>query len=166
MATTTTAGSTTITFATVQPGDTGDTSNSIQVELDSEANGGKTTFTPDDIAYFLVYAPTNLSVTADTTLGTVALTGSKSVAQTETLQFVQETEANLSKIPNGAVTTEWIGRNNGSVTVTSSKVTVATKCNGVLKCTYNATAKAGKLSGVTIPAGQTEIEALVVVAAA
>lgn len=156
--------STTISFAIVQPDGV---NASISVELDDAANSNKSTFLPGDTANFLVHTnPASLAVTVDTTIGTVAANGSKSVAVADQLVFVQSKEETLSKVPNGAVTTAWIGRAAGSPSVSGSTVTLPTEANGVLSCGYNTTAKAFKLSGVTIPTGLDEIQALIVVSAA
>lgn len=155
--------STTITFAVTGTSDDSD----ISVELDDELNGDKTTFKSGDTVYFNVYTnPTDLSVTVDTTLGSTAENGSKSVEQTETISFVKSKTASLSKLPAGAVSYSYIGRSGGTPTFSGKDVTVPTEINALMKCTYSATAKAYKLSGVTIPTGETEIQVLVVVSPA
>lgn len=155
--------STTVTFAIVQPDGL---NSSISVELDDEANGDKTTFLPGDTAHFLVHTnPENLAITLDTTIGSISANGSKSVAVSEQLTFIQSQSETLGKIPNGAVTTSWIGRAGGSPTISDSTVSLPAIINGVLNCTYNTTARAYRLAGVTIPTGLDEIQALIVVSA-
>ncbi len=160
MASTTTK-STTVTFAIV--GSDGGAED-IQVELDELANNGKSTFLPSDSAYFLVFTnPSDLGITIDTTLGTITSLGTKLVERVETLQFVQSSSEGLGFVPDGAVTTEWIGRSGGLVSISGTTVSLPAAINGVLECKYLALAKAYKLSGVTIPAGREEVEVLIVV---
>lgn len=157
----TTARSTTVTFAIVGSSDTTD---DIQVELDEVANNNKSTFLPTETCHFLVFTnPTSLGITLDTTMGTITANGTKNADVEDTLQFVQSNAENLSKLPVGGVTTTWLGRAGGSPSVNGSTVSVPTIINGVLNCKYQATARAYKLSGVTIPAGMEEVEVLIVV---
>lgn len=159
--------STTITFAIVQPDGADGSSSSISVELDAEANDNKTTFLPGDTANFIIHTvPSDLDVTVDTTIGTVAANGTKSVAVQDQLVFIQSLEETLSKVPNGTVTTAWVGRAGGTPIVSGSSIKLTTATNGVLNCTYNTTAKAYTLAGVTIPSGLEEIQVLIVVSAA
>lgn len=159
-----TSASTTITFAIVQPDNVDGSNPSISVELDDVANNNKSTFQPGDTAHFLVHTnPAGLAVSIDTTVGTVSANGTKSVPVQDQLVFIQSTEETLNRIPNGAVSTAWIGRAGGTPTVSGSSVTLADVTNGILACSYETTAKAYRLSGVTIPAGLDEIQALIVV---
>lgn len=159
--------STTITFAIVQPDNADGSSSSIAVELDDAANNNKNTFQPGDTAHFLVHTnPPGLAISVDTTVGTISPNGTKSVAVTEQLTFIQSKEETLDRVPNGSVTTSWVGRAGGNPTVSGSNVTLSAAANGVLACSYETTAKAYKLSGVTIPAGLDEIQVLIVVSAA
>ena len=157
----TTTKSTTVTFAIV--GADGATED-ILVELDEELNNEKSTFLPTDTAYFLVFTnPPDLAINIDTTMGTIASLGSKSVAKEDMLQFVQTSSETLGYIPSSAVTAEWIGRSGGSTSVSGSTVSVPELINGILKCNYDATAQSYSISGVTIPAGMEEVEVLIVV---
>lgn len=156
--------STTITFAIVQPDNADGSSSSIAVELDDAANNNKSTFQPGDTAHFLVHtSPQALAITVDATMGTISANGTKSVPVAEQLEFVQSAEETLDRIPNGSVTTSWIGRAGGTPTVSGNTVTLAAPVNGVLACSYETTAKAYRLSGVTIPTGLDEIQVLIVV---
>ena len=156
----TTARSTTVTFAITGT----DSADEIQVELDEEANNKKSTFLPSETCYFLVFTnPQNMAIDIDTTMGTVTARGTKSVSVEDTLQFVQSNSEGLNKVPNGSVSTEWIGRAGGSPSVSGSNVTLPAPVNGILNCTYQSTARSYSLSGVTIPAGLEEIEVLIVV---
>lgn len=156
--------STTVTFAITG---TDGTADAIEVELDEKANGGKSTFLPTDKAYFLVFTnPENLALSIDATMGTITALGTKSVERTDTLQFVQSASESLNNVPTGSVRTEWIGRAGGTVAVSGTSVSVPTAVNGILNCTYTATAKSYSLSGVSIPPGLEEIEVLIVVSPA
>lgn len=151
--------STTISFVTSTSG-----SGNITVELDDAANNNKTTFASGDTVHYLVHtSPVAMQVTNDTSSGTVSAAGTKSVPVEETITFAKSKTANLSKIPNGSVTTSWIGRYGGSPTFSGAEITLETETIGVLKCTYNTTAKAFSLSGVIIPAGLDELPVVVVV---
>lgn len=153
--------STTITFAIVQPDGA---STSIDVQLDDAANDKKNTFQPGDTANFLIFTnPPSLAVTVDTTMGTVTANGTKSVPVKDQLQFVKSKEESLSYLPAGAVTTAWIGRSGGVATASGDKITLPVETSGVLDCSYNTSARAYKLTGVTIPAGLEEIQVLIVV---
>lgn len=164
MAANNTSASTTISFAVVNPDGS---SSAIEVQLDEEASGNKSSFAPGDSVYFLVHTnPQSLTVTVDTTMGTVSANGTKSVPVSDDLQYVKSKSATLSRIPNGSVTTAWIGRAGGARTISGREVSVPAEVNGILHCTYNTTAKSYKLSGVTIPPGATETQVLVVVSAA
>lgn len=159
-----TSASTTITFAIVQPDNIDGSNSSIAVELDDAANNNKSTFQPGDTAHFLVHTnPPGLTVSIDTTLGTVSANGTKSVPVTDQLEFIQSTEESLNRVPNGSVTTSWIGRAGGTPTVSGTSVTLATATNGILACSYETTAKAYRLAGVTIPTGLDEVQVLIVV---
>lgn len=160
-----TSASTTVTFAIVQPDDIAG-GGSIAVELDDAANNSKSTFLPGDTAHFLVHTnPADLAITVDTTIGSATANGTKSTPVADQLVFIQSQEEALSKIPNGSVTTSWIGRSGGSPIISGTSVTLPAAVNGVLNCAYNTTAKAYKLSGVTIPTGLEEIQVLIVVSA-
>jgi len=152
--------STTITFVTSTAGGNGN----ISVELDDAANNDKSSFASGETVHYLVHTdPAGMIVTNTTSSGTVGTNGTKSVAVEEVITFAREKTARLSKIPNGAVTTSWIGKNGGTATFSGADITLASEVVGVLKCTYTTTAKAFSLSGVTIPAGMDEFPVVVVV---
>jgi hypothetical protein len=157
--------STTITFAVV----TGDAADaSIRVILDAEANNNKTSFASGDTANFIVITnPPEMVIALDTTMGVIS-GGQEKVFEIvgEVKQFIKADKATLDYIPLGAVTTSWIGRSGGNISVEGATLTVPAKVNGILSCDYSAKGRAYALSGVIVPADLDSVQVLVVISAA
>jgi hypothetical protein len=104
----------------------------------------------------LTGAPPGRSVALTATVGTAAMVGAGSTqVQTDTLTFAAESEQSLSRVPAGAVTLTWIGRDPGvNVVVDGDTIRLSEPATGVLRAAYSYRYDKIRLSGVSsAPAG-------------
>jgi len=100
----------------------------LSVELDSELNGNKTTFSKGDSVHFKVYCDVNFEV--ETTSGTVSIGAAVSeTIEDETITFVKGEPASISKYMTGNPNaTVWYGDNLGAITkISPTSVQAANK---------------------------------------
>lgn len=96
----------------------------LTAEFDEDKNAGKTQFGPGDTVWFRVYT-TLSSYTVTTSSGTASKSGSGTSSEEDTLQFVNEKTATLSKpVKQGSVSVSWYGTGAGSLSLGSDKITV------------------------------------------
>jgi len=111
---------------------------SIAIELDEEANAGKTTFYEDEIAYVRVTtdAPDYECVTTGDHIRGVGTNIPKTIV--EDIVFANTAEASLSGLPAGAVGYDWIGDAPAGVSpiFDGINITLRNRAIGLLRCTY------------------------------
>jgi hypothetical protein len=127
---------TTITFAI-----SCNANDSIQVELDTDLNGDKSCFLYGDTAWFRIFtSPLDMQFTIDVTAGSIC-EGSPELNtltdQEETLEFVEEIEANTARPILNLLEARWLGNNLGTITKSGvSSLKAAVKGLGVMKVKY------------------------------
>jgi hypothetical protein len=142
----------------------------LSAEIDTRPdglNGGRTSFSPGETAYLLVYSSDNVSIT-DTICSAGSLTeqGSTVVTVTEELMFEDAASASLDKPARSGITqTVWYGRNLGTLTLQSDKVTVksAAKGVGVARVSYDALARVYALASPATLNGETDFSILAII---
>lgn len=142
----------------------------LSAEIDTRPdglNGGRSSFSPGETVYILVYKSDNVSIT-DTicSAGSLSAQGSAVVAVTEELMFEDSDTAQLSKPVRSTITQSvWYGRSLGSLTLQSDQVTVkaTTKGVGVAKVTYDALAMVYALSSPVALNGETDFSILALI---
>lgn len=129
----------------------------LSAELDSREDGlneGKNRFIYGDSPAYLIYRTDNVSYTQETTAGAVQYVETGSIEVIETITFVADTEANLSKPPLGAVTFTLVagkGIDVSLLSVVGTKVTSPTEALAVVKAQYMTRYEAYRLMNVTDP---------------
>lgn len=121
----------------------------LTIELDSRADGynkGKSSFTPGEYAYFLVYASDGLSVTVAASAGQVSFVGEVNIEKTEDVTFAGSETTTLTCPASSITSSEWMGTSLGSISLGSDKVTLTASGGGAGKVgmatiTYKALAK-------------------------
>lgn len=142
----------------------------LSAEIDTRPgglNGGRTSFSPGETAYILVYKSANVSIT-DTvcSAGSLSAQGSAVVSVTEELMFEDSDTASLGKpARSGIGQSVWYGRSLGSLTLQSDKVSVkaSAKGVGVAKVTYDALAVVYALSSPATLNGETDFSILALI---
>lgn len=153
----------------------------LKLEIDDREdglNGGDTSFSPGDNAYFFLFKDETVTllttrplVTAGGVTAASPATGIKAVD--ENITFSNTDTGSLGYPPDGAVTMEWLGRsyelsgttfrsNTALPEVNGSELSMAggKKVFGLLKCTYNSTGSLWKL--LNVPTDIPEVLALAV----
>lgn len=134
------------TTLTVQFGQ--DSQGHLTAEIDGRTaaegglNSGNNSFVPGDIAYFLVYKSTGVTIDSITTSdGSVSYVGTAVVPQEDVLIFSNERQASINKPlkPGQALTKVWMGTDLGALSVASDQGTVTSATSGVAvaKVNYN-----------------------------
>lgn len=164
---------TTVTVRFAVPGAASAANAHLSAEIDSRdngLNGGKTSFSPGEDVYILVYKSSNVSiVSADASAGSVAPQGSTVVTVTEDLTYAGQNTSQLAKPSNsGLSSSKWLGNNLGSLTVGADQVTVTAGSAsdtsvGVAKVTYETTALIYKLSSPLTVEGEDEFTIAVLI---
>ncbi len=118
------------------PDGQGSASGHLSAEVDARPtglNGGKTAFQPGETVYILVYKSDNVGITETTcSAGSLSAQGTATVTVTNELMFEDTDSASLS-VPAraGLATSVWYGRDLGTLTLQSDKVTVKAQAKGV-----------------------------------
>ena len=147
--------------------DTESTTGNLKLEIDDREdglNGGDTSFSPGDDAYYFLFKDSNIDVVSHvTTAGGTApaspSSGTKDID--ENITFSNSDTGSLGYPPDGSVTMKWLGRcyeikgtdvtsNTTLPEVTRSELKIAggKKVAGVLNCVYSSTGSLHKLSSV------------------
>lgn len=145
-------------------------SGHLSAEIDTRPqglNGGRSSFSPGETVYLLVYKSDNVSIT-DTicSAGSLSSQGSAVVTVTEELMFEDSDTATLGKPARSGITQSvWYGRSLGGLTLQSDKVTVkaSSKGVGVAKVTYDALALVYALSSPATLNGETDFSILALI---
>jgi hypothetical protein len=142
----------------------------LSAEIDTRPdglNGGRSSFSPGETAYILVYKTDNVTIT-DTicSAGSLSAYGSAVVTVTEELTFEDSDTANLSKPARAGLSQSvWYGRSLGGLTLQPDKVTVKASSKGVavVKVTYDALALVYALSSPSTLNGETDFSILALI---
>ena len=135
----------------------------LSAEVDGRPTGynkGVTSFIFGDSPVFLVYYSPGVSITLESSTGSVSGVGTTSVDVVEFIQFANVREASLSKPPSGGVSFTSMG-GGGSPTVSGMKVYLSQPEVAVFRAVYTTTGHAYRLSGVSQPNGITELPVLI-----
>jgi hypothetical protein len=153
-------------FGNPEGADTGHLSAEVDTRADG-LNGGRSSFSPGETVYILVYKTDNVSIT-DTvcSAGSLSAQGSAVVAVTEELMFEDADTASLNKPARSSLTqTVWYGRSLGNLTVQADKVSVKAETKGVAvaKVTYDTLALIYALSSPATLNGETDFSILALI---
>lgn len=148
----------------------GEPQGHLSAEIDSRPNGlngGKTSFAPGESVYVLVYKTSNVSITETAcSAGSFSSSGSATVTVEDEITFDGEDTASLSKPASSrSVSTEWMGRSLGSLSVQSDKMTVKAGSKGVAvaKVSYSASALVYRLSSPSSINGTTDFSVVALI---
>lgn len=165
--------STTITVRFTTPGALGSGSATLSAEVDSREgglNGGKSSFSPGEDVYILVFKSTNVSIVAiEASAGSITAAGSTIVNKTEDLTFAGQNTASLpTPTSSGLSSTKWLGKSGGAMTVGADQVTVTAssvtdKQVAVARVSYSSTADVYKLSSPATIDGEVEFTIAVLI---
>ncbi len=108
----------------------------LSAEIDTRSNGlngGRSSFSPGETAYILVYKTDNVTISETIcSAGSLTAQGTTTVTVDEELMFEDSDSASLGKPTKSALTnTLWYGRNLGALTLQSDKVSVKASSKGV-----------------------------------
>ena len=145
-------------------------SGHLSAEVDtrpSGLNGGRSSFSPGETVYILVYKTDNVSIT-DTicSAGSLSAQGTTMVTVSEELMFEDADTATLGKPARSSLSQSvWYGRSLGALTLQSDKVTVkaSSKGVGVAKVSYDALALVYALSSPATLNGETDFSILALI---
>ena len=144
-----------------------DPSASGQYHLSAEVDGrptgfnkGVTSFIFGDSPAFLVYYSPGVSITLESSTGSVSGCGTATIEVVEFIQFANTREASLAKPPSGGVSFTSMG-GGGSPTVSGMGVYLSTPDVAVFRATYNTIGHGYRLSGVSQPNGVPELPVLI-----
>ncbi len=152
------------------PDGAGGASGHLSAEVDARPNGlngGKTSFSPGETVYILVYKSDNVSITETIcSAGSLTAQGTATVTVADELMFEETDSASLS-VPARAelASSVWYGRSLGALTLQSDKVTVkaASKGVGVAKVSYEALALIYALASPASLNGETDFSILALI---
>lgn len=148
----------------------GGASGHLSAEVDTRPNGlngGKSSFSPGETVYVLVYKTDNVTI-AETlcSAGSLSAQGTTLVTLSDEMMF-EDAETTTLRVPaHGSISnTVWYGRALGSLTVQSDRTTVraAVKGVGVAKVTYQALAHIYALSSPASLNGETDFSILAII---
>ncbi len=148
----------------------GGTSGHLSAEVDTRPqglNGGKTSFSPGETVYLLVYKSANVSIT-DTicSAGSLTAQGTATVTLNDELMFEDADTASLS-VParTGLNASAWYGRSLGSLTLQADKLTVKAQARGVgvAKVRYEALAQVYALASPASLNGESDFSILALI---
>jgi len=152
------------------PDGQGTSEGHLSAEVDARPqglNGGKTSFSPGETVFILVYKSDNVSITETIcSAGSLSAQGTATVTVTDELMF-EETDAASLSVPAraGIGTSVWYGRSLGNLMLQADKVTVksAVKGVGVAKITYEAQAEVYALASPAALNGETDFSILALI---
>lgn len=142
----------------------------LSAEVDTRANGlngGRSSFSPGETAYILVYKSNNVNITETiVSAGSLSAQGTAVVTVTEELMFEDSDTATLGKPARSAISqTTWFGRSLGGLTLQSDMVTVKASAKGVAVASvnYDALAQVYALKSPASINGQTDFSILALI---
>jgi hypothetical protein len=152
------------------PDGQGTSEGHLSAEVDARPqglNGGKTSFSPGETVYILVYKSDNVSITETIcSAGSLSAQGTATVTVTDEMMFEETDNASLSVPARAGIDSSvWYGRSLGTLTLQSDKVTVksAVKGVGVAKVTYEAQAQVYALASPAALNGETDFSILALI---
>jgi hypothetical protein len=110
---------------------------------------------------YLVYKSSEVSITQETTAGSVSPFGSASIEIVDTVTFTKSKQASLSKPPASGVTWKHVGGQSASLSVKGTTVTAGSPILAVYQATYMTTGLAYRLSGVSAVTGVPNVSVIV-----
>lgn len=142
----------------------------LSAEVDARPQGlnaGKTSFSPGETVYILVYKSDNVRITETIcSAGSLSAQGTATVSVTDELMFEDTDTASLS-VPAraGLASSVWYGRSLGALTLQGDKVTVnaASKGVGVAKVSYEALAQVYALASPASLNGEIDFSILALI---
>lgn len=110
----------------------------LSLELDSVANGGKTSFVVNQNVYLKFLFPGSSPYTVKSSMGTagVAATNIHYLVQDEEVQFANSKTGALRYYPFEGVTHRWIGISAGTPHFNGKEITLGGLSVAILNCTY------------------------------
>jgi len=142
----------------------------LSAEVDTRANGlngGRSSFSPGETAYILVYKSDNVSITETVcSAGSLTAQGTALVSVTEEIMFEDADSATLGKPARSSLAQSvWFGRSLGALTLQYDKVTVKAQAKGVAvaSVTYDALAQVYALASPATLNGQTDFSILALI---
>lgn len=148
----------------------GDVAGHLSAEVDarpSGLNGGRSSFSPGETVYILVYKTDNVRIT-DTlcSAGSLSAQGTTVVTASEELMFEDADTATLGKPARSSLSQAvWYGRSLGALSLESDRMTVraASKGVAVAKISYDALALVYALSSPATLNGETDFSILALI---
>lgn len=141
----------------------------LSAEVDSRPggmNGGRSSFSPGETVYLLVYKTDNVNIT-DTlcSAGSLSSAGTASITVSEEVMLEDNDTATLPKPASGAISVVWQGRSLGSLTLQPDKLTAKAEARGVAvaRVTYTAQALVYALSSPASINGETDFSILALI---
>ena len=150
-------------------GQTGQGDSYLSAELDDREdgpNGGNTQFTPGGTAYFLIHKGKNVTIDAvDSSAGSASYGSTVNYAKEDEIVFDGEDTASLSMPSKGIISTTWLGRSLGGLTLGADGQTVTAGSKGVAVARVKHTVEAiqGSLTSPASIAGVTDFSIAVVI---
>ena len=142
----------------------------LSAEIDSRPdglNGGKTSFLPGDRVGILVFKTPNVAVSAiECSSGSISTGGNVTVTRSEELTFANSDTANLSVPASGALSTRWMGRSLGTLSVAGDEPTAVRASSrgiGVARVSFPAQADSYWLNSPATIDGLTDFSIVVVI---
>jgi len=142
----------------------------LSAEVDTRANGlngGRSSFSPGETAYILVYKSDNVSITETIcSAGSLTAQSTALVSVTEEIMFEDADSATLGKPARSSLAQSvWFGRSLGTLSLQSDKVTVKAQAKGVAvaSVTYDALAQVYALASPATLNGQTDFSILALI---
>jgi hypothetical protein len=110
----------------------------LSLELDSAANGGKTSFVVNQNVYLKFLFPGSSPYTVKSSMGTagVAAMNIHYLVQDEEVQFANSKTGTLRYYPLEGVTHRWIGVSAGTPRFNGKEITLGGLSVAILNCTY------------------------------
>ncbi len=145
-------------------------SGHLSAEVDTREtglNGGRSSFSPGETAFILVYKTDNVSITEIIcSAGSLTAQGTTVVTVSEELMFEDTESATLDKpARSGLQQTLWYGRSLGALNLQSDRITVkaSIKGVGVAKVSYDVQALVYALSSPATLNGETDFSILALI---
>lgn len=137
----------------------------LSAEIDSRPDGlnkGVTSFIFGDSPGFLVYYSSGVSISnMQSSAGGISSAGTSQVEVVEFVTFANTREASLSKPPSGGVSFVSMGGSAGAPSVSGSTCTLSSPAVAVFQATYFTTGHGHRLTGVSKPAGVSELPVVI-----
>ncbi len=146
------------------------TAGHLSAEVDTRAtglNGGRSSFSPGETVYILVYKTDNVTIT-DTvcSAGSLQLQGTTVIPVTQEIMFEEADTVTLDKpVRTSLLQSAWYGRSLGSLTLQADKTTVKADARGVAvaRVSYESLAQIYALASPATLNGETDFTILALI---